>query len=155
MSKETEYGANMLIYTTFWGNDKTFKLLPINKECPYTEVIYDTQTELLVVISKNKKQNYEMLPKLDDDGNMIQSKKPKTNGKPMKEERRLMEVPQEHYIIERAEQESFIDKWGLNSDDFDFKKYLDAKPAGSSEIITEQKESALVGTDGKALTVAK
>ena len=46
MSKETEYGANMLIYTTFWGNEKTFKLMPINKECPYTEVIYDTQTEL-------------------------------------------------------------------------------------------------------------
>ena len=96
-----------------------------------------------------------MLPKLDDDGNMVQAKKPKTNGKPMKEERRLMEVPQEHYIIERSEQEALIEKFALNAEDFNFKQYLDAKPAGSSEIIAEQKESTLVDSSGKALTVAK
>jgi len=28
---------SMMLVTSSWGNDKTFKLLPISSECPYNE----------------------------------------------------------------------------------------------------------------------
>lgn len=155
MSKETEYGANMLLITTYWGQNKTFKLMPINKECPHMEVLYDPSVQMLVALSKTMKENYEMLPKLDDDGEMIHAKKKRMSGKTFKEERRLMKVPQEFYLIDRAEQEAFIEKFAVNAKDYDYKKYLDIKPADQSEIIQNHEAGALLDKDGKAMSVAK
>lgn len=35
------HGKNMLLLTTYFGQAKTFKMMPINRECPYMEVVYD------------------------------------------------------------------------------------------------------------------
>ena len=153
MSEKANHGANMLLITTFWGQDKTFKLMPVNKDCPYMEVLYDPKVQMLVAMSKDMKQNYEMLPKLDDDGEMIKAKKAKRNGRPFREERRLMDVPQEFYMIERAEQEAFIEKFAVNHKDYDYKHYLDLKPAEDSAILQEVKEGdgAILDKDGNAM----
>ena len=142
MSQE-KIGANMRLFTTFWGQEQTFRLMPANSNCPYMEVIYHPSAQMLVVMSKTFKQNYEMLPKLDDDGEWITTKKPKRNGSKMKEERRLMEVPQEHYLTERAEQEEFIALYATNADVYDYKKFLDITPPTESSIL--QKEGAATG----------
>lgn len=128
----TVFGNNMRLFTTYWGNDKTFKLMPVTQECPYVEAIYDTNTDLLVVISKNKKMNLQMVPKLDDNGNQVPSKAKKNNGNPVKEKQIQMEVLQEHYLIEREEQEEFIKSFATNAKDFDYAKFfkdMDAQPA--------------------------
>jgi len=155
MSKDTNHGANMLLFTTYWGQTKTFKLMPITEDCPYMEVIYDPAVEMLVAMSKTMKENFEMLPRLDDDGEWIHCKKPKKNGKPMKEQRLLVHVPQEFYMVERSEQESFIEKFAVNADDFDYKKFLDMKPEQPSEILQNTEAGAILDKDGKVLSAVK
>jgi len=150
MSKNN-VGSNMLLFTTFFGQNKTFKLMPVTDDCPYMEVIYDPSVQMLVALSKDKKQNYEMLPKLDEDGNYIQAKKPKTNGKPMKEERRLLEVPTEYYLIERAEQEAFIERFAINAADFDYKTHLDFDPTPSN-IIQNQDAKVILDEKGNPIS---
>lgn len=150
MSKDN-IGNNMLLFTTFFGQNKTFKLMPVNDDCPFMEVIYDPTVQMLVALSKAKKQNYEMLPKLDDDGNYVPSKKPKTNGKPMKEERRLLEVPTEFYIIERTEQEAFIEKFAINAADFDYKTHLDFDPTPSN-VLQNQEAGVIVDEKGNPIS---
>lgn len=155
MSKEVDHGSNMLLITTYWGQDKTFKLMPVNKDCPYLEVLYDPNVSMLVALCVNMKENYEMLPKLDDDGELVKTKKAKANGRPFKEERRLMKVPQEFYMIERKEQEAFIEKFAINAKDFDFKKYLDMKPKQQSEILQNPEAGKILDKDGKAMEIVK
>jgi len=152
MSKEN-IGGNMLLFTTFWGQEQTFRLMPTSNDCPYMEAIYHPSAEMLVVMSKTFKQNYEMLPKLDDDGEWVQAKKPKRNGSKVKEERRLMDVPQEHYLTERSEQEVFIKLFATNETDYDYTKYLDMKPPTDSNIL--QKEGAGVILDKKGEPLKK
>ena len=67
----TSYGKNMKAYTSHWNDRETFKLFPTTNDCPFAEVIYDPTRTLLVVISKFKKQNLQLVPKLDDNGNPI------------------------------------------------------------------------------------
>ena len=58
----------------------------------------------------------------------------------MQEERRLLKVPQEFYMINRKEQEAFIELFATNTKEFDYKKTLDIKPKEDSAIL--QKEGA-------------
>jgi hypothetical protein len=119
-----EYGKNMQLYTSYWGESKTFKLMPIEESCPYVEAIYDSMTDMLVVISKNRKQNLQLVPRLDENGNSIKSKVPKQNSVPYKEQRVTMDVLQEHYLIDRSEQENFIAAFAINTKDFDYKQFF-------------------------------
>lgn len=118
------FGKNMRLITTYWGQDKTFKLMPVNKDCPYMEALYDPKTNLLVVITTNMKENLQLVPKLDDLGNQIPAKKPKDNGKPWAEKYVQMHVPQEFYLIEKDEQIAFIKEFATNAEDFDFEQYM-------------------------------
>ncbi len=119
-----EYGKNMRLYTSYWGESKTFKLMPIKESCPYVEAIYDSMTDMLVVISKNRKQNLQLVPRLDENGNSIKSTKPKQNSVPYKEQRVTMDVLQEHYLIDRSEQEAFIAQFAVNTSDFDYEQFF-------------------------------
>lgn len=118
------FGKNMLLITTYWGNETTFKLMPTTRECPFMEVIYDPNTELLVVITTNMKENLQMVPRLDENGNQIASKRPKENGKPWAEKQIQLNVPQEFYLIEKEEQVSLIKELAINSESFDFEKFM-------------------------------
>ena len=149
---KTEHGSNMLLITSYWGNNETMKLIPLVDECPYTEVIYDPTTALLVVISKIQKENLQMVPRLDEDGNSIQSKKPKANGKPMKEVRTRLSTLQEYYIIEKEEQEAFLKMFAVNHATYNSKKFFDL---GDKEPDTLYKPEAMPLLDATGVPLTK
>jgi len=145
-----EYGKNMLLITSYWSDKDTFKLMPITNDCPFSEVIYDPSTTLLVVIGKTSKENFQMVPRLDEDGNPQPVKKPKANGKTFKEQRTTLNVLHEYYIVEREEQESFIKSFAVNAEDYDYDRFLrniDKEPA-----IMEVEKPTLVDESGKPLS---
>ena len=154
MSEKT-IGGNMRLFKTFWGPEETFKLMPVTIDCPYMEVLYHPSAGMLVVFSKTMKQNYEMLPKLDDNGEWVQSKAKKRNGNTFKEERRLMDVPQEFYLIDRAQQEEFIELFATNAKDFDYKAVLDIKPKEDPMILQKEGTGAILDAKGQPLKAVK
>ena len=129
----------MKLFTSFWGNNKTFKMMPVVEDCPYIEAIYDPNTMLLVVISKLKHEKLQMLERLDADGSPIKAKKPKLNNKPWQEERISMNILQEYYITEEAEQEEFIKEFGINAESFDYKRLMRDLDAESNALHVPEK----------------
>ncbi len=152
---EKAIGGNMRLFETYWGQEKTFKLMPVTLDCPYMEALYHPSAQMLVVFSKTMKENYEMLPKLDQEGEMIKAKKPKRNGAPMQEERRLLKVPQEFYMINRKEQEAFIELFATNTKEFDYKKTLDIKPKEDSAILQKEGAGGLLDEKGNPMVAVK
>ena len=53
---------NMKIYKAEWNGQETFRMMPISQSCPFIDVIYDVDNEILIVISKDKKQSPIYLP---------------------------------------------------------------------------------------------
>ena len=119
-----DYGKNMSLFTSAWGNEKTVKMLPVTLECPFTEVIYDPATTLLVVISKVSKQNFQMVPKLDENGELTRSTKVRANGKSYKEHRVVIDILQEYYIENHDEQIEFIKTFAVNAATFDYQSIV-------------------------------
>jgi len=151
MKKTDAYGKNMLMISTYLGKSNTFKMIPINQDCPYSEVIYDPTTTLLVVISKIQKENFHMTARLDEDGNPMKAKHAKANGKTYKEKEVVMKTFQEYYIPEYDEQVAFIESFGVNADSFNWGKHLrniDEEPALD---LLEKEKPALVNLQGKEL----
>lgn len=118
---------SMMAVRSIWGQNRTFRLFPVDGACPYVECIYDPETKILVVISTNKKQSYHMLPVLDDNGDPVPSKRSRMNGKQMREERRMVDTYQEYYLVVNEEIYDFLDKVSINKD-FDFKTFVEAPP---------------------------
>jgi len=114
----------MRIVSSLWNDTKSFRLIPISNDCPYVEGIFDVNLQVLVLISKNKKQSYHMLPKLDDNGDSVKTRSKRANGKDFKEERRLVDSFQEYYIIEPQDIIDFVDKCADNAFIFDYKQFI-------------------------------
>lgn len=112
----------MLLFTSAWGSPgeekPTFRMLPLSEDCPYLECIFDPSNKVLAVISKIEKKMYTMVPKVDDNGDivMIKGGKPRPNGKQYKEERRQLESYQEFYIEQPGEIRDFINMFAYNND---------------------------------------
>jgi hypothetical protein len=113
----------MLLFTSAWKGIATFKMLPITENCPFSEVIYDPTTTILVVIAKTKINNFQMVPRLDDNGYPI-AVKGKAGEVPYQQQRISLEMLQEHYITEVDEQEAFIKYFAMNADVFKYKNFL-------------------------------
>lgn len=152
MNKPTS--QTMMLFTSFWRQDTTFKLMPTSTDCPFTEAIYDPKIGMLVVISKIVKDSFQYVDRLDDDGQPMRAKKPGTNGNPFKQQRVLVPMFQEYYISEKNEQIQFIKQIAVNAQDFDFEKYLrDLDAEGSSPLLKAPEQKAmLVTAEGKPLT---
>lgn len=128
----------MWAYTSVWGAHETFKLIPITKDCPFVEMIFDPESKVLVVISKTAKQSMHMLPRLDDNGDpMMMKLQPRQNGKNYKEERRVVETFLEYYISNKEEIKKFIEMFAVNHAEFDFSKAMDM-------VIEQPKQSGPV-----------
>ena len=143
MTTPSAHGSMMAI-SSIWGNNKTFRLFPVDVNCPYLECIYDPESKILVVISKIHKQSYHMLPVLDDHGDPVPVKKPRLSGKQTKEERRLLETYQEYYIILNEEIYDFLSKVAVNAETYDFKTFVEAPavaPSGSAPQISFSAEA--------------
>ena len=145
-------GKNMILASNYWGEVKSFKLIPATEDCPYTEALYDVNTGLLAVISKIKKQVFHNVPKLDDNGDIMYMKLGKReNGKPFKEERRTLETFHEYYVIDEKEIIEFINLFAINSGEYDYMPYIESsRKKDNPEIIVPEKPS-LVDASGAEL----
>ena len=108
----------MMLVQATWNDKQTFRMIPIAESCPYVECIYDPDTKVFVAISKIKKTTLHMLPKVDEYG------QPVAGAKGMKQERHKIEVFQEFYVEDQTAMLELINMFAVNSDKFDYKKFL-------------------------------
>lgn len=114
----------MMLVQASWQDQQTFRMIPINDNCPYVECLFDPGTKVFVIISKIKKTTLHMLPKLDEYG------QPVTGNKGMKQERHKLEVFQEFYVEDTSAMEEIIKQFAINAKKFDYKKFMvDSNPA--------------------------
>lgn len=117
----------MLLITSSWGSKKTFKMIPASSNSVYNEAIFDLDSKVLALISKEKKDSLHMLPKLNEFGDPeIMKIGKRANGKEFKEERKNLETYYEYYIEDLNEIKYFIDKVAINAGDFNFNQYLES-----------------------------
>jgi hypothetical protein len=110
---------SMMVIKSDWNNQPTFKLIPLSKECPYVECIYDPQSKVLALIGFTKKNVFHMMPKLDDNGDIIPRKTRSEGSKTHKEERKTIETFQEYYITEAKDIKEFVSSFAINSESAD------------------------------------
>ena len=130
---------SMMLVTGSWGNNKTFKLIPVSPECPYNEAIFDRDSKVLALIGKEKKQSMHMIAKLDDNGDVKRMKiGRRDNGKDYAEERKTLETYYEYYIENPEEIVSVVNLFAINADTFDFNQYMEAaaEQQPASNLIT-------------------
>ena len=140
---------NMMLVDSYMGPYKTFALVPLDSSCPWVEVIFEPTGGTLIAISKEKKQTYKMLPKLDDNGDPQELKLMKRNGgQAYKEERRLVETFHEIVITGLDSTREFVKQFAINADTYDFEKYM--KPA---EENINQKTGGLTSLPGSSIIV--
>jgi len=140
---------NMMLVDSYMGPYKTFALVPLDSSCPWVEVIFEPTGGTLIAISKEKKQTYKMLPKLDDNGDPQELKLQKrNNGQAYKEERRLIDTFHEIVITGLDSTREFVTQFAVNADRYDFEKYM--KPA---EDNINQKTGSLTSLPGSSLIV--
>ena len=132
-----QIGQNMMLVNSTFRNAKSFTLIPVSMDSPYTEAMFDPASGILAVISKVMKQSYHMVPKLDDDGQPQRLKKPNPQtGKTHKEERRLVDTFSEFYLSDRADIETFIHMFAINAEHFKVDEFfVDLKKTEPSKII--------------------
>ena len=135
-------GQNMMLMTSAFRNVKSFSLFPVSNDCPYVEAMYDPTSGILAVISKNKKQSFHMLPRLNEEGQPQRLRTPdKATGKTIKEQRVSMETFSEFYITEKKEIENFVNIFGINAESFDYKQFteIEEKETKVSNLILDTK----------------
>ena len=116
---------SMRLITSSWGPAKTFKMIPTTKDCPYNECIFDVQSKVLAIVSKESKESLHMLPKLTETGDVLRLKiGKKDNGKDYAEERKALVTFYEYYIENKEEVIEFINNVAENAELFDFQQYI-------------------------------
>ena len=109
----------ILVNTTDVAQDgrptgKTFRLLPLNAECPYQIAHYSTESGSLLLITKEKKSDPRTIPALTDTG---EYKKNKAGQHIV--ERRMMEDFTEFGISDPESIKLFIEATCINGDRYD------------------------------------
>lgn len=115
----------MLVTVPYTPTEKSFRMIPATKDCPYIDVVYWKDKKVLEINTSFKKNEYAMYPKLDDNGDVEMRKHPKedkeTGEKILhKQEKRMTEVLQKYYIIEQVEIIAFIEAVAVNSKTVDY-----------------------------------
>ena len=143
---------NMLLISTVWRMKKTFKLIPIGRECPYVECIFDPESQMLAVILDKVKQSYHMVPKLDDNGDHVPTKKPRPGGESIKEERRLVDTYGEVYIGDIKDIQQLVELFAINAEVFDYMQYIDQNYNGCEDCDNETGEEITPENNKKIFT---
>jgi hypothetical protein len=107
---------SMMIIKSDWNNQPTFKMIPLSKDCPYVEGIYDPQSKVLALIGLTKKNIFHMMPKLDDNGDVVTRKVRTEASKTHKEERKTVETFQEYYLVDVEDIKAFLKIFAINFD---------------------------------------
>jgi hypothetical protein len=117
----------MMLVQATWQEKQTFRMIPLADSCPYVECIFDPETKVFVIISKQTKQSLHMLPKLDDNGDPMQIKNPRPNGRTFREERHKIEVFQEFYVEDKIAVKDLIHLFAVNASTFDYDQFMQEK----------------------------
>ena len=137
-----DIGKNMILINAADINSmqRSFKMIPANNECPYVECIYSMKDGFLAVITKNMKQSYHMVPKLDDNGDPIPAKGKRQNNKGHKEERRLVDTFSEFYLMTTEEVDGFIKLYAINAKEFDYDQFINPPvPEENNKLFVPEK----------------
>jgi hypothetical protein len=125
---------SMMIVKSEWNNKPTIKMMPISTGCPYVECIYDPESKVLAVIGLTRKSVFHMMPKLDDNGDVVMRKVKTDGAKPYKEDRRSVETFQEYYISDKAQIMEFMEMFACN-----FSTCLEFFMEPTPEVSADQK----------------
>jgi HD-GYP domain-containing protein (c-di-GMP phosphodiesterase class II) len=118
----------MLLITSSWGANKTFKMIPATPDCVYNEAIFDLDSKVLALISKEKKESLHMVAKVNEWGDVVPMKIGKrSNGKDYAEERKSLETFYEYYIENAEEVKDIVSRLAVNADTFDITSFVEAK----------------------------
>jgi len=119
-------GNNMMLVNSVFRGAKSFSLVPVSLDSPYIEAMFDPTSSILAVISKERKESFHMMPRLDESGQPQKLKVPNnTTGKTVKEQRVTLNTFQEYYINDRSDIETFIELFAINASSFGYKEFLD------------------------------
>ena len=122
---------SMMLIRSTWNQGKTFRLIPIHLECPYNEAIYDPEQKILAVISKECKETFQMVPKFDDKGDVMQAKRVRDNGKNYAEERRALDTWYEYYLENADDIKAFVEWFAGNESVAVAEEFIDAPKLSS------------------------
>lgn len=143
---------SMMLITSKWQDQPTFKMIPITAECPFIEGIFDPSTKVLAVVGRYSMQRYTMTYKLDDNGDPVMTKKPRPNGKTYKEERRLLDGYQEYYIEDPKEIMLFVHRFAVNFHISGIDEEIEIKPW--SDVIKKFLEAEVPVVPPGEVTIA-
>jgi len=130
----------MAVHST-WGQKPTFRLIPITNDAVYSEGIYDPDSKVLILMTRETKQQFHMVQKLDDNGFPIPMKigKSHPDGSVNKKERKQVETYTEHYLVNVGDIDLFMSSFVFNKE-FNYKQFIEASPimtAPKPELITQ------------------
>ncbi len=132
---------SMLLITSKWEDQPSFKMVSIDQLSPFVEAIYMPKEGVLAVITKIPKQMFNMVPKVDDNGDYkwTKNKQPRPgSGKIYQEERRVVETFHEFYIEDKGEIGDFIKMFAVNEASFSYGKFLVPAPVPKGEVTIVQ-----------------
>lgn len=114
----------MLLISSVFADKKSFRLIPMTNDSPFSEGIYDIESKVLVLMSNRTKESFHLVPKLDDNGDMVKANKARPNGKLYREERRSLDTFTEYYVMEKEEIIDMIKRLAENESTFNYMSYL-------------------------------
>lgn len=119
---------SMMLITSSWGDKKTFKMIPATPDCIYNEAIFDLDSKVLALISKEKKESMHMVAKVNEWGDVVPMKIGKrANGKDYAEERKTLETFYEYYVEDIDEIKDIVSMFAINAEFFNISSFLEAK----------------------------
>lgn len=125
---------NMILVHSEWNKQPSFRLIPVDINCPYNEAIYDTDEKVLAIIAKDKKESFHFLPKLNEHGDIVMVKTGKRpDGKPYAEQRVALSTYYEYFLNNDLDIKSFIQLFACNADSFPWANYIAEKEETTSK----------------------
>ncbi|NCD06169.1 MAG: hypothetical protein EOL97_08625 [Spirochaetia bacterium] len=101
----------MFIHNAEWHEKESFRLLPINLNCPYNEMLYDCENKVLMIISKDKKQKPMFIPAINKKGKTITLRRTKE----LQQERQIIEMYYEYFLEDMEDIKDMIDLVAVNN----------------------------------------
>ena len=139
---------NMVVYSTKWNDKPTFRMMPVDKDCPYNEAIFDPEQKVLAIISKDIKEKPMMMPRLTEKGDIVPTKRADGN-QGWQEQRVIIPAYYEYYLEDINDIVAFVKRFAINDDSKVFSDVLHSAfelgnmftEEGKKEIVEKIKKS--------------
>jgi hypothetical protein len=129
---------SMMIYSAKWNEKPSFRLMSISNDCPFNEAIFDPEQKVLAVISKDNKDKPMMMPRLNDRGDLIPTKR--ADGKQgWQEQRVIIPAYYEYYLEDINDIVKFVQTFAINANSPLFSDVLHSSFELGTYPLTEEK----------------